>query len=45
VLRYYLELGVAEIAQTLGLSPNSVKTHLSRGLRSLEQRLAGEVER
>ena len=45
VLRYYLELGVSEIAQTLGLSPNSVKTHLSRGLRSLEQRLAGEVER
>lgn len=45
VLRYYLELGVAEIAQTLGLSPNSVKTHLSRGLRSLEQRLASEVER
>ena len=45
VLRYYLELGVSEIAQTLGLSPNSVKTHLSRGLRALEQRLAGEVER
>jgi RNA polymerase sigma factor (sigma-70 family) len=45
VLRYYLELGVSEIAQTLGLSPNSVKTHLSRGLRALEQKLAGEVER
>jgi len=45
VLRYFLELGVAEIAQTLGLSPNSVKTHLSRGLRSLELHLAGEVER
>ena len=35
VLRYYLELGVAEIGATLGISPNSVKTHLSRGLRSL----------
>ena len=45
VLRYYMEVGVAEIARTLGLSPNSVKTHLSRGLRALEQRLAGEVER
>jgi RNA polymerase sigma-70 factor (sigma-E family) len=45
VLRYYVELGVAEIAETLGLSPNSVKTHLSRGLRALELRLAGEVER
>ena len=45
VLRYYMELGVAEIARTLGLSPNSVKTHLSRGLRGLEQRLGGEVDR
>jgi RNA polymerase sigma-70 factor (sigma-E family) len=45
VLRYYLELGVPQIASTLGLSPNSVKTHLSRGLRSLEHRLEGEVER
>lgn len=44
-LRYYLELGIPEIARTLGISPNSVKTHLSRGLRALEQRLAGEVER
>ncbi|HSL24721.1 MAG TPA: SigE family RNA polymerase sigma factor, partial [Acidimicrobiia bacterium] len=41
VLRYYLELGVAEIAATLGLSVNSVKTHLQRGLRSLEKRLEG----
>jgi RNA polymerase sigma factor (sigma-70 family) len=39
VLRYYLELGVADIAATLGLSANSVKTHLQRGLRALEQRL------
>jgi RNA polymerase sigma-70 factor (sigma-E family) len=36
VLRYYEELGVAEIASTLGISANSVKTHLQRGLRSLE---------
>jgi RNA polymerase sigma factor (sigma-70 family) len=35
VLRYYLELGIAEIAETLELSPNSVKTHLKRGLVSL----------
>ena len=40
VLRYYLELGPPEIAATLGLSPNSVKTHLQRGLRTLEERLA-----
>jgi RNA polymerase sigma-70 factor (sigma-E family) len=34
-LRYYLELSVEDIATTLGLSRNSVKTHLQRGLRSL----------
>ncbi len=39
VLRYYLELTVGEIASDLGLSVNSVKTHLQRGLRSLETRL------
>jgi RNA polymerase sigma-70 factor (sigma-E family) len=42
VLRYYLELPVPEIADTLGLSANSVKTHLQRGLRALEQRLGGD---
>ena len=39
VLRYYLELPVAAIAATLGLSSNSVKTHLQRGLRALGTRL------
>jgi RNA polymerase sigma-70 factor (sigma-E family) len=34
-LRYYLELPVDDIAEMLGLSPNSVKTHLKRGLRGL----------
>jgi RNA polymerase sigma-70 factor (sigma-E family) len=34
-LRYYLELSIEDIATTLGVSPNSVKTHLQRGLRSL----------
>jgi RNA polymerase sigma factor (sigma-70 family) len=34
-LHYLLELSVAEIADTLDLSPNSVKTHLKRGLASL----------
>jgi len=34
-LRYYMDLPIAEIARTLGLSPNSVKTHLQRGLRAL----------
>lgn len=31
-LHYLFELSVAEIAETLDLSPNSVKTHLKRGL-------------
>ena len=39
VLRYYVELPVPEIAATLGLSPNSVKTHLQRGLKSLKAEL------
>jgi RNA polymerase sigma factor (sigma-70 family) len=43
VLRYHFEAGIPEIAETLGISPNSVKTHLKRGLASLEALLA-EVE-
>lgn len=38
-LRYYLELPVEEIARTLGISVNSVKTHLQRGMRSLARTL------
>ncbi|HSF97419.1 MAG TPA: SigE family RNA polymerase sigma factor [Ornithinibacter sp.] len=34
-LRYYYDLPVAEIAATLGLSANTVKTHLHRGLEAL----------
>lgn len=40
VLRYYDELGPDEIATTLGISRNSVKTHLQRGLAALEARLS-----
>lgn len=39
VLRYYLELSESEIAGTLSISPNSVKTHCRRGLQALESRL------
>jgi RNA polymerase sigma-70 factor (sigma-E family) len=42
-LRYYLELPVDEIAAVLGLSPNSVKTHLKRGLRGLATTLEEPV--
>ncbi len=40
-LRYFEELGIDAIAATLGLSPNSVKTHLQRGLAGLERSLSG----
>ena len=39
VLRYFLELPVGEIAATLDLSINTVKTHLRRGLEALRTRL------
>ena len=39
VLRYYRELGIDDIAELLGISRNSVKTHLSRGLAAMESRL------
>jgi len=44
LLRFYNELGIAEIADTLGLSPNSVKTHLQRGLAALERQLGVPAE-
>lgn len=44
VLRYYHELGIDGIAETLGVSRNSVKTHLQRGLAALERRLADPAE-
>lgn len=34
-LRYYYDMPVAQIAATLGLSANTVKTHLQRGLDAL----------
>jgi len=39
VLRYYEELSIAEVAATLHISKNSVKTHCRRGLASLESSL------
>jgi RNA polymerase sigma-70 factor (ECF subfamily) len=39
VLHYYEELSIAEVAETLHISMNSVKTHCRRGLASLESRL------
>lgn len=39
VLRFYFELKEREIAETLGISPNSVKTHCRRGMAALRDRL------
>ncbi len=39
VLRYYMELSEREIADTLGISPNSVKTHCRRAMAGLQGRL------
>ena len=35
VLRYFMDLSEAEIADALGISPGSVKTHAARGLSAL----------
>ena len=43
MLRYYFDLSEEEIAQTLRISPGSVKTHSARG-RSAMARLLGEEE-
>ncbi|MGD9792383.1 MAG: RNA polymerase sigma factor [Acidimicrobiia bacterium] len=40
-LRYFEEMTVNDIASTLGLSANSVKTHLQRALATLERSLDG----
>ena len=39
VLRFYMELSEREIAETLDISPNSVKTHCRRGMEALAERL------
>jgi RNA polymerase sigma-70 factor (sigma-E family) len=43
VLRYYEDATEAEIAETLGISPGSVKTHASRGLHAVADLLEGSV--
>jgi RNA polymerase sigma-70 factor (sigma-E family) len=39
MLRYYLDLSEAEIAETLGIAPGSVKSHAHRALAKLRSRL------
>ena len=42
-LRHLLDHSVAEVAETLGVSENSVKTHLKRGLARLRETLAEPI--
>ncbi|MGW3343227.1 sigma-70 family RNA polymerase sigma factor [Nonomuraea rubra] len=42
VLRYWLDLSEREIADAMGVSPGSVKTHASRGLAALGRALKEE---
>lgn len=42
ILRYYLDLSEAEIAETLGMARGSVKSHAHRGLAKLASLLGGE---
>jgi RNA polymerase sigma factor (sigma-70 family) len=43
VLRYYDGATEAEIAETLGIGLGSVKTHASRGLHAVADRLEGSA--
>jgi RNA polymerase sigma factor (sigma-70 family) len=43
VLRFYLGLSEAEIAQVLGISPGTVKSTAARGLAALARRLGEEA--
>lgn len=44
VLRYYEDMPVAEIAQTLGCSEGAVRTHIRRSLLALRIKLAGKID-
>jgi len=43
VLRYWLDLSEREIAQTMGVSPGTVKSNVSRGLAALAQALEAKA--
>ncbi|MHC4440423.1 MAG: RNA polymerase sigma factor [Planctomycetota bacterium] len=44
ILRYYEDMPIAEIAQTLGCTTGAVRTHIRRSLLALRARLAGKID-
>jgi RNA polymerase sigma-70 factor (ECF subfamily) len=44
ILRYYEDMPIAEIAQTLGCTKGAVRTHIRRSLLALRARLAGKID-
>lgn len=41
VLRYWLDLTDRELAEAMGVSPGSAKTHIRRGIAALQRALGG----
>jgi len=44
ILRYYEEMSINEIAETLGCTDGAVRTHISRSLLALRAKLAGKID-
>ncbi len=44
VLRYFEDMPIAEIAQTLGCTEGTVRTHIRRSLLALRAKLAGKID-
>ena len=44
VLRYYENMPIAEIAQTLGCTKGAVRTHIRRSLLALRAKLTGKID-
>ena len=44
VLRYYSDLSEAQIADAMGISTGAVKSHASRGMTALREKLGQRLE-
>ncbi len=44
VLRYFENMPMAEIAQTIGCTEGTVRTHIRRSLLALRAKLAGKID-